>query len=491
MIGGNVITKSGMTAWSTQACSDAPVLPLTEPGDSLNFNTVVFPGQRTSLSLCLRSDEAATVSIEPRKFFGPCKPNLDIRYVLPWIQDLDDAYGRHSPGLWPELLVRDPEFAQVINGKNVIVDPPVDSASLKPIRLKPGETQQIFFTLSFPENATPSRGYIFVLVEKDGARWRDIVIVFDVLPVTLPESPVRHAAFHREAMFFSGMLGSCSKSRYERNVSNMAAHGLKAVISYEDLSAAFSTDGGPEKIGRLLQAHEKSGIRNDPFFAVQTGLPWYSADQSDQLRSMATRMVAFFRDNGVENLYFYAHDDLTPSVIEQRIPMWDVIHQSGGKVFGACGPSNAEAILPMAGGKIDLMMHNDATVNTGSWHHAMSDTALYGPTSWRLPESQYRRRYGLQAYLDGWDWAVQYAWQHQMGGSQSDDTDNPYADHMLVYYDNVDTLQLEAGLVEAQTDAAIAARCDSLGLPIPDPVGRDLDEVRDEMVESILKHEAP
>ena len=85
---------------------------------------------------------------------------------------------------------------------------------------------------------------------------------------------------------------------------------------------------------------------------------------------------------------------------------------------------------------------------------------------------------------EGWGGVCAYAAQHEFN-DQYDDCDHILGDHMLWYDNDVETLGLEA-VQEAVNDVRFAAKVRELGGTVPDPAGRDLDEVRREMTQQIL-----
>ncbi|MBU0599092.1 hypothetical protein KKF61_08990, partial [Patescibacteria group bacterium] len=87
------------------------------------------------------------------------------------------------------------------------------------------------------------------------------------------------------------------------------------------------------------------------------------------------------------------------------------------------------------------------------------------------------------------DVVMPYAHNHSFG-KLYDDLDHPYKDHMLTLpvaggEHPIETVQIEA-IREAKTDVQLAATLEALGGEVPNEEGRDLDEVRAEMIERIL-----
>jgi hypothetical protein len=123
--------------------------------------------------------------------------------------------------------------------------------------------------------------------------------------------------------------------------------------------------------------------------------------------------------------------------------------------------------------------------------HAIGTTDIwmyYHPFDVRL-ETAYRRNYGLQAMALGFTGVTSYAYQAIFGESQWDDMDDPiWKDHMFTYptIDGViDTTYWESHR-EAYNDVRYAATLLSLGGTVPDITDRNLDEVREEMIDQIL-----
>jgi hypothetical protein len=484
------MTTQDITAWSVPAFSDSPILPTTLPGRTLDLYAQACRGTTATASFCLRSTRTCAVEVRVEPSCPECQPQVDLRYVKCWWQNRTTVYGKKDPGLVPELLMHNPALIDVRpDGTNVPAEPLVDAETLRPIVLQANVTQQYFVTITVAPGCRPGYYSLRLHVVRNGQPCMALPLAVEVLPFALAPSPLSYAVYHRAAVHFVGPIPPAMPiPRYEAELRNMVAHGFTRTLCYEDIYSAFDSDAGIAKFAEVLAIRKRCGIIDDPFYAVVSGLPWYTPETLDKLREKTTKMRSFFDQQGINDFYLYAKDDSTAATLAAQLPYWQVVHECYGKVMAACGPTLPAEALALVGGRLDLWLYNNhhEQADPTLWHVDGSKAWLYGPSSPEKPVEWYRRRYGEAARRRGWDGCCVYAYR-DAAGSPSDDLDSPWKDAMLVYPTTsgvLDTVHWEA-CREAVLDVRYAKTLVDAGGEVPDASG-DLDKWRAETIASTL-----
>jgi len=238
---------------------------------------------------------------------------------------------------------------------------------------------------------------------------------------------------------------------------------------------------------------------------VGTGLP-ETPEAVEDLRRRVRAAVDKLRTFGIKTLYVYGIDEASGDKLNAERGAFQAVHEAGAKVFVACYTGSFELV----GDLLDLPIHayKPSSIEAEKWHGAGKRILNYCNPQVGLEEPEtYRRNYGLLLWKTGYDGACDYAYQHGFGDIWDDFDHDSYRDHVFAYptVDGVvDTIQWE-GWREAVDDirylstllsAIKKADAHEATRPLAREaqawveqidVQRDLDALRAEMVERILK----
>lgn len=476
--------------WSTPAISNDKILPTTLPPDvpTVEMTARACRGEYVPLSFCVRSSVPLVgLNVERCDGLDCC---LDIRYVKCWWQGGDKSVVQKHPTFTPELLLKDPGLVTVdMEAKrNVIRRPVQDATELQPIYLEAGCTQQYWVTVKVPNDARAGIWNMELRISSRGNTLRTIPIKIDVLPFDLEDSPVEQAMFYTGRLLAPGQPVQTesnwkTREQYRDDMINMLAHGITTPICYQ------TDDGQLEEVIRIRQ---EVGMKTDPLYLCGGRENRAYTDSNDHpeckdLKINVLKKRLFFNRLGINELFFYGVDEAAgPDLIKQRRG-WEAIHETGGKVFVASYKTDS---LELVGDLLDVAIIQDKCVEQiPQWHAHGKKVWLYGNPQVvaEYPET-YRRNYGLQLLADGWNGSVPFAYQHTQGLTIWDDFDHRIRDHAFTYptIDRpINTRQWE-GFLAGIYDIRYAATLLKLGGMVPPIDGRDLDEVRSEMIDNIL-----
>jgi hypothetical protein len=510
---GSAITADGVTCWSTQAISDDWVLPTTAAGSTLTLDVRACKGQYASLSFCLRSTESAELMVNVTNPDSPA-PQVDVRYVLVWWQNTVIWPNTPVGGWVPELLVKNPNFVTTdpVTHVNTPVSPLVDSPTLLPITLAANTTQQYWITVFVPAAAVAGDYEIDVAVTKGGNACLSFHVNVTVLPFALAQPSIKYGVYNMSCLGTSGT--EISETLYAAQLADMAAHGIKYPVIWQDLMTEFWSPGGSKTaLSTILSLRAAAGIVNDPLLIGRIGVQWTYAgtydgstppylDNRSSLLYGLNAAKKWFAARGVDQLYVMGFDEPTESGQEARFADQKLVWQAIQAVdvtpkirtwTDLMEGSYADAAFDFltSGAELDLALTNSEDYDCSEWHGIGHEVGLYGPTTFELPESYFRRRYGLRALRAGYDWVIPWAYfQVTSGGTFWNDVESVTKDHCLAYTCSdgsiVSTIQYE-GYREGINDARFAATMTALTLDVPNEVGQDLDTLRETMIDAILE----
>jgi len=450
------------------------------------------------------------MQVEARVKSGAAGPQVDLRYVQCWWQDREPTRGFHSPGLVPELLVKDPTLVQVVRSVegawqdfyNVVRQPVIDASELLPIDLPPDTTQQYWLTVRVPSDCKTKRFRIIVKLivrlETEWISWKKVIrlpVTIDVMPFELAPSPIIYSCYYRAALHSAGPLHRITPcDQYAAELRTMVDHGITHPTCWDDMTQLMLDERGVEQFHDIMRLRDACGVNNDPFFVQVTGLGMYKSGYNPDYIPKLKKTLHTLRQITsnifkIQDLYVYGFDEPNVEQLTAQVPAWDIAREMGCKVYGALNIPEAPAI---AGGHVDLALtclEAFNAANVAEWHDLDAKVGHYGPTTSERADLYYRRRYGLKALRVGFDVVMPYAHNHSFG-KLYDDLDHPYKDHMVTLpvaggERPIETVQIEA-IREAKTDVQLAATLEALGGEVPNEEGRDLDEVRAEIIGRIL-----
>lgn len=450
--------------------------PLPEPAGG-QMVVRAAPGEFEATAFTLHAfDKLSNVNIlvgALRGTGGTISPKaIDVRLVKYWYQSAKGSISREwkfgvipQSFLLPELLVHDDTLVKVNtrkkinylkvtgqNGKSYYLDisstpSPLpkhivvsDSATLQPFDVGMGKNKQVWITTHVPENQKAGIYTGMVRVTVNGQPSGDLGLTLQVLPFHLAEPSIDYAIYYRGTLarrVDTISDGPKTLAQYTRELKDMRNHGIQAVTVY---------DPEPD-VEEALELRKALGFRTDKAFLVGTGTGTpKDREQRAALTARVKKEVAEARRAGYATTYFYGKEESHGATILQQRKTWEAVHRGGGKVFTAVYPG----AINYVGNFLDLANIADVLDKglAARWHsHGKLVFSYSNPQSGIEEPETYRRNYGLKLWCAGYDGAMIYAYQAQMGLNIWNDFDSPvYRNEVFAYPTSngiVDTIEWE------------------------------------------------
>ncbi len=455
---GQIKTKRCIV-FQTKAVSNNRILPTTKPVNGIITSTITCiatPGEYEPASFVIRAQEKLSrlrFDIpELRSANGSSIParSLDLRVVKCWYQDQGRNFSEETPTkrfnpislsgkrvLVPELLLKDDSLVRVDSqnkdnflklrfasgDRYVCISKPDgmtqwtadefpvrDSDTLQPVDIPANTNKQFLLTIHIPQSAKPGlyQGRMRVLDEKDEIGVLNLQC--RVLPFKL-----------QQAMIFSSMYyyapnrkfyGKATMAQFRREMINMREHGLMDVMSPFNISNQ-----------EAYAIRRELGLNRKVIF-YRGYLPRNptTPEALQAIEDTVRKTMAFFREQGTEEVYFYGLDEVRGDELTSQRPAWKAVHKGGGKIF-----VSGYITTPGKPGNLDLMGDlQDALVLNGyplkqeaaRWHKRKHLIVNYGNPQGgvELPDT-YRRNFGLLLWQSDFDGAMTYI--YHWGAMQS------------------------------------------------------------------------
>ena len=415
-----------------------------------------------------------------------------------WISDPDELERNDHPG-------RDPRI------KDIEELPVADSAFLLPVDIPAGTNKQFWVTVHVP--ATADEGvYTGRISLSSGDRpLSSLSLKLRVLPFRLAAPRTRHDLQRpfESSMYYHGKLnpsrpeGSISsedKSRRQlrAELRNMVAHGVTNPLCNQGY--------GDTLLREYLGLREEAGMGRRPLYILN----WCPrAVDASSAPEAVRRVIELAASRGVSEVYFYGMDEATGERLTSQRPQWEATRRAGGKVFVAGTARNFELGM---GDIQDLLIcwGPPRAAEAAKWHSVGHRIWCYcNPQGGIENPEVYRRNFGLLLWKADYDGAATFSFQAAAGNSWND-FDGPKQRDFMFAYPTVDgvidtiawegyregiddiryatTLALAIGKAResGNREAESAALAAEQWLEKLD-AGRDLDAVRLEMVDFILR----
>jgi len=451
---------------------------------------------------------------------------VDSYVVKCWYQSGRDIHFRNERILTPELLLKDDALVRVdfekkqnhlrstdssgktsyilISGtdssnlENVSVR---DAKELQPVEIPAGTVKQFWLTVRVPEEAKPGEysGQVR-LIAKNGTESR-LPIRLRVLPFKLEGPVLRYSIYYRGRLRKNG-TGSISSEwkspqQYEAEMRDMNAHGVPYPTVYQGYD--------PDLLIQMFKLRKKAGLLKGPLYTlgIGTGSPT-NPDQLAALQNGVRKWIEIAAAHGYGPVYVYGIDEARGERLKAQQKAWEGVKEAGGRVFVACYKGTFEAMGDRLG--LAVFAGRPDGEEARKYHRIGSKIFCYANPQVGVEEPEtYRRNFGLLLWKADYDGAMDYAYQHSFGHIWNDFDHKRYRDHVFAYPTAngvIDTIQWEgfregvddvrylSTLLKAiekarQSYSPLAAEAERW-LEQLDPAG-DLDRLRDEMMEWILK----
>ena len=362
---------------------------------------------------------------------------IDIKWVKCWYQGSTYEVTHTGKVLTPELLLKNPDHAQVDyeKGENLYpfgrrqeLDYPDDSRALVTIRSLPaGFAQQVWLSVNVPDATPPGTYTGTIRVQTSNRGSVEIPIRANVLGFELTDSMLVHGWYTSR-----GIFGDQSEQRAMAELRNMIEHGVNRVAIAERF----------ETLAKAVERVEKSGLPIDPLYVQgDWELNTWSGMTEEAAYRKARKIMDTLAHLGIDGVYVYLPDEAKGERLKQSIPIARGIRRAGAKTWVACG----KGYFPIAGEYIDSPVIGGtlAPKETVDRIHALGhEVYSYGNPQGGIERPEiYRRNFGLLLWRADYDGAMDWAWwwsfvdeEYQPYRDPWDDFDTQHwRDHCMVY----------------------------------------------------------
>ena len=374
-----------------------PLPEVCKPGDTMRI--MACRGEYEPASFVVVADsplEGVRVEVGPLTGSVGTLPSsaVDVRAVQVIFRRITDWPGLapclllHDPGL---LVVEDdPDPERISRGytkTNRLTREAVDTKELQPVDIK--DLRQFWITVHVPGDASSGTYSATVRVAPENApsiRLKLEVVVpdFELLPPMFEYSIFYPAYLERELHPDDPHAYSAlSEGQYLPELKNMVAHGCTNPNICEvprrlpDGSLDFTL------LGKIISLRDRAGIpRNQPLYleshpvGIRSGP--LTEEQRREMIETTRQIVAWARDRGFPDVYFFAMDEQHGEVLRGEGPSFEAVHEGGGKVYVACGND----FFGLVGDLLDLPI----LLHPGCSHMDVVGQKLRGPEALRHPE---------------------------------------------------------------------------------------------------------
>ncbi len=319
---------------------------------------------------------------------------------------------------------------------------PRDADELLPVDIPARTLKQFWLTAHLPADAAPGTYTGHITVSAEGVPSADLPLEVTVLPFELAEPSLEYSIYYRGKLTEGGQgtITSEGKSReqFAAEMRDMVAHGVVNPTIYQRYDEKL--------LSEVFDLREAAGMTGRPVMTlgVSTGAP-QTQEALDNLKENVRQWLDFIRKRGYTELYVYGIDEASGDRLKAERAAFQAVHEAGAKVFVAC----YKGYFELVGDLLDLPVWSgqpnpEEAVKAHSVGHRMFN---YGHPQCGVEEPEtYRRNFGLLLWKNGYDGAMDYAYQHSFTHIWNDFDNASYRDHTMAYPTEngvVDTIEWE------------------------------------------------
>jgi hypothetical protein len=407
---------------------------------------------------------------------------VDVKVVKCWYQD-ESGLGRV---LLPELLLNDENLVRVDHARKISLikfnlpqgpkylcaDDPEwpqtvdrktqtpawvanDSEVLLPVEIPAGENKQFWVTVKVPEAAKPGEYTGKISLSADGKPLGDVALRLAVLPIRLA------APYCQTSVFVHGGENTIQR-RYRSELRNQVAHGITAPMHlFDDVARAGDHLG---QLERTLQIRKElgvpAGILIGNYHVVYGGLAGGKShkgltrieitdEQKQAFMDKFQKYLAILRSYGIKDVYFHLADERDAKELQAWLPVFDVVHEAGGKVITCLSIGNS---FEMVGGITDVFFCENGISRreAAKWHSKGSRIwPIWNPRGGLEDTDLNRRNHGLLVWKTRCDGVTEYLYSLESAWLEAASAKTGAAGdgvHSMVYRTTegvIDTIQWE------------------------------------------------
>ncbi|MFP6642376.1 MAG: hypothetical protein VCF24_02250 [Candidatus Latescibacterota bacterium] len=408
-------------------------------------------GEYVPASLAVVPETATVATFEPADLRGDngtipadC---LDLKLVKVWYQAGVELGEVNDRILTPELLLNDDALVQVDTGRqeNTVrhIDRPQDADELCPVPIPAMEARQFWLTVRVPEAAAPGIYQGSIRLRLAGVGEHDLPVRLEVLPIELSDPVLHYGIYYRGILsssrtpeFVSSDLKT--EQQLEAEFRDLKAHGILYPDVYQQ--AGLRADGSldVDDLERYLDIRDRAGLPGDKLFYNGSSVGARDSEESlQELVEFCRQLIAWARDRGFEEVYFFGSDEAFGEELAAQRRSWSRVRELGGKMTVACSTGFFDLVGDLLDLPIMARMSADEVPRVHDIGHQIYNYSM--PQGGEEQPFKYRYFFGHWLLRSGMDGSHTYAYQHALGLGESmgrpwDDFDNAiYRSHMLTY----------------------------------------------------------
>ena len=460
------------------------ILPHTHPVPSYQTNNLKLAacsGEYEPISFILRTrKDVENIRIKVSDFEDKngnkiSKNTANIKYVKCWYQAGDNHlfFEKGKKHLTPELLLKDDALIKVdhrakknylkasLNGVEKyidITDPNAklpknakikDASDLVPLNIKKNTNKQVWITVHVPDDAKPGNYTGVISITAENIEARILKLNLEVLEFNLPDPVLEYSIYYTGRLVNenNSQIGSKNKNatQYKIEMLDLKNHGIESATLYQRF--------GPQ-LEPALQIRNETNMNNGNLYVLGTWTGNPTDVKGIEKLTADVEKWMYYKDKfNYEKAYIYGIDEGNSYVIKSQRKAWQAVHNSGAGILVACPKTAyhaADGLLSIA----VLPKELDPDI-AHEWHNTGAKVFSYGNPQVGFENAGiYRRNYGLDLWLAGYDGAMNFAYQYQMGAIWNDFDHPRYRDHVFTYPATnsiIDTIQWQ-GFREAVDD---------------------------------------
>ncbi len=492
--------------------------------DAEHFNEGVFNRGEFVLTpeLLLNDDSLVLVDYERKRNY------VRLAYADDYTGERLDPGDPPAPGYY---WISNPDHD---TGADRIEFPVNDAPTLRPVAIRGGENKQFWVTVHVPDDAAAGVYEGRINLKAGGEAMGGVALRMRVLPFRLAEPKTCYdpnEEFH-SSIYYNEICDPVTDTSFLRNpkqvradLANLYAHGVTNPIvrQWQDFFKL-------ESLGYVMRVRQELGVRTKTMF--YRGTPphtFYELGGAEAVKAQVRKVMDFVKPWGIEEVYFYGIDEALQGKDEglQRLlsqrPMWEAVHEAGGKAYSAGVRVGHYAGTKSEGGNFELIGDlQDMLVCHGPpsreeaarWHSVGHKVACYAnPQSGKEEPERYRRNFGILLWRSNYDAAMTFAYMwlpHSIlcwndfagpvGGYRAYNMVYPTDDGVIDtvqwegYREGIDDIRYATTLMQAiaaakhsKDDAAVALAAEAERYIEQVDLSGDLDGVRVQIIGYILR----
>ncbi|MDP4175537.1 MAG: T9SS type A sorting domain-containing protein, partial [Bacteroidota bacterium] len=278
-----------------------------------------------------------------------------------------------------------------------------------------------------PEDAPSGKYTSQFTISSDQGVIQTFPIEIEVLPFNLDQSRLTYSIYYNgyadKWTYVPYTYTTKTPAQYKLEMQDLKDHGVLYPTTYQILN----------NLDLDLQIRQEVGLPNDKLFTVSlsTGNPQSSSALND-LKAQVSQWKDKIAQYGYKELYVYGIDEAQGDQLTSQRPAWQAVHDAGAKMFVA----GYNFYIDYVGDLLDVaVIQGDLNKSLADkWHAKGNKIYSYSnPQCGQENPELYRRNYGLSLWKNGYDGAMDYAYQKFYTSEWNDFDNSRYREETFTY----------------------------------------------------------